>query len=137
MNTNTHPVASATDLAARLLLATIFIVSGIGKIFQYAGTQGYMEAFGVPGMLLPLVIVVEVGFGALLVVGLLTRYAAAGLALFTLASALIFHFDLGDPQEQIQLMKNLAITGGLALAALHGAGAWSIDARRLAGPGGA
>ena len=130
MNTTSHPLAATTDLLGRILLALIFIVSGFGKVTGYADTQGYMEAFGVPGMLLPLVIAAELGLGIVLVIGYRTRLAAAGLAAFTLLTGLIFHFDLGDPGEQIQLMKNLAITGGLMIVALHGAGAWSLDGKR-------
>lgn len=130
MNSSSHPLAAATDLGARILLALIFILSGFGKITGYAATQGYMEAFGVPGMLLPLVIAAELGLGILLVVGYRTRLAAAALAAFTLLTGLIFHFELGDPGEQIQLLKNLAIAGGLMIVALHGAGAWSLDDKR-------
>jgi putative oxidoreductase len=131
MNTSTkHPLHPAADLAARILLAFIFVIAGYGKITGYADTQGYMEAFGVPGMLLPLVIAAELGLGILLVIGYRVRLAAAGLAAFSLVSGLIFHLDLGDPNQQIHLMKNLAITGGLIILALNGAGAWSLDARR-------
>jgi putative oxidoreductase len=126
---NTSIINSA-DLLGRALLAAIFIISGIGKITGYAGAQGYMEAFGLPGMLLPLVIVAELGLGALLLVGFQTRLAALGLALFTLVAAFIFHFDLGDAGEQIQFLKNLAITGGLLIVSVHGAAGWSLDGRR-------
>ena len=40
-------------LAGRVLLAIMFVVAGYGKIGDYAGTQGYMESMGMPGMLLP------------------------------------------------------------------------------------
>jgi putative oxidoreductase len=118
-------------LAGRVLLAAIFLLSGFGKLGAgYAGTQGYMEAMGVPGALLPLVIVAELAGGLALLVGFLTRWAAWGLALFTLASAMLFHAELGDQNQMIHFMKNLAITGGLLLLATHGPGRWSLDARR-------
>ena len=49
------------NLGARILLAQLFLVAGLQKIPNYAGTQGYMEAMGVPGALLPLVIALEIG----------------------------------------------------------------------------
>jgi putative oxidoreductase len=119
------------ELAGRVLLALIFVVAGAGKIGGYEGTVGYMEAFGVPGMLLPLVIAAELGGGLALIAGLLTRWAAAGLALFSVVSALIFHADFSDSMQQILFMKNVAMAGGLLLLVVHGAGALSIDQKFL------
>ncbi|MCW8900300.1 MAG: DoxX family protein [Gammaproteobacteria bacterium] len=119
-----------SSVVARVLLAHIFVMAGLNKIVGYAGTQGYMESMGVPGMLLPLVIFVEVGAGLALVVGWQTRWAAFGLAGFTVLSALIFHNNPGDQVQMIMFMKNLAITGGLLLLAEHGAGAFSLDNRK-------
>ena len=116
-----------SSVIARVLLAHIFVIAGLNKIIGYAGTQGYMESMGVPGMLLPLVILVEVGAGLALVVGWQTRWAAFGLADFTVLSALIFHNNLGDQMQMIMFMKNLTITAGLLLLAEHGAGAFSLD----------
>jgi putative oxidoreductase len=108
-------------IVSRVLLAQLFIISGFGKITGYAGTQGYMQAMGVPGVLLPLVILVELGGGLLLAAGLFTRWAALALAGFTLVSALIFHTHFGDQIQMIMFMKNLSITGGLLLLAFPGA----------------
>lgn len=119
-----------SSVAARILLAHIFIIAGINKISGYAGTQEYMEAMGVPGMLLPLVILVEVGAGLAILVGWQTRWAALGLAGFTVLAGILFHGNLGDQMQMIMFMKNLAITGGLLLLAEHGAGAFSLDKRK-------
>lgn len=122
---------NAIILAARILLAQIFLLAGLGKLGAgYAATQGYMAAMGVPGILLPLVIALEIGGGLALIVGLLTRWAALGLALFCLASAAIFHTNFAEQMQMIMFMKNLAMAGGLLLLYVHGPGAWSIDARR-------
>lgn len=118
------------ELAGRILLAAIFVLSGWSKIGGYAGTQGYMESMGVPGELLPLVIAVELGAGLLIVAGLWTRLAALALAGFTLLSALLFHANIGDPMQQIMFMKNLAIAGGFLILFARGAGPLSLDARR-------
>jgi putative oxidoreductase len=119
-----------SSVIARILLAHIFIMAGMNKIMGYAGTQGYMEAMGVPGMLLPLVILVEVGAGLALLVGWQTRWAAYSLAGFTVVSAVIFHSNFADQVQMIMFMKNMAITGGLLLLAEHGAGAFSMDNRK-------
>lgn len=117
------------NLVGRILLAPIFLIAGVSKIAGYAGTVSYMTSAGVPGTLLPLVIVLEVGGGLALLLGWKTRWAALALAVFTLVAALLFHFELGDRMQQIMFMKNLAIAGGLLFVAVYGAGALSLDAR--------
>jgi putative oxidoreductase len=124
--------ARLTDLGGRLLLAAIFLVSGLGKISGYAGTQAYMESAGVPGSLLPLVIALEIVGAAAIIVGFRTRIAAVLLAGFSIVAALLFHWQPGDQMQSILLMKNLAIAGGFLILAARGAGAWSLDARRHA-----
>ena len=118
-----------SDLMARVFLAAIFIMSGVGKMSAYAGTQGYMESQGVPGMLLPLVIGFEILVPVLLVIGWQTRYAALALAGFSIATGLMFHFDFGDQMQSIMFMKNLAMAGGFILLFIHGAGELSLDSR--------
>jgi putative oxidoreductase len=118
-------------LAGRVLVAHIFLLAGLQKIGNYAGTQGYMESMGVPGMLLPLVILAEVGGAIALIVGWQTRWAAAGLALFCVLSAVLFHANFSDGVQMIMFMKNLSIAGGLLFIAAHGAGAYGLETRRV------
>ncbi|MDH4188616.1 MAG: DoxX family protein [Betaproteobacteria bacterium] len=126
--------ANAVELAGRILVAGLFVIAGLGKIgAAYAGTQGYMQAQGLPGALLPLVIALEVGGALLVIAGLWTRFAALALAAFTLAAALVFHANFADPMQQVMFMKNVAIAGGFLFLVAHGAGTWSIDARRSRG----
>ena len=113
----------------RILLALIFVTSGFGKISGYAGTQQYMEAMGVPGALLPLVIALEILGGLAVMLGWHTRIAAFLLAGFSLLSALLFHFDFSDQMQMIMFMKNLSIAGGFLLIVAFGAGAYSLDKR--------
>jgi len=115
--------------AGRLLISLMFVTSGLSKISAYEGTQGYMEAMGVPGALLPLVILTEVLLGLAVIVGFKTRLAALGLAGFTLLSGILFHADFGDQMQMIMFMKNLAVTGGFLFLVAHGAGAYSLDKR--------
>ena len=119
-----------SSLVARILLSHIFIMAGISKITGYAGTQGYMESVGVPGMLLPLVIILELGGGLALLVGWQTRLVSYAVAAFTVIAAVIFHSNLADQMQMIMFMKNFAIAGGLLLLAEHGAGAYSLENRK-------
>jgi putative oxidoreductase len=118
-------------IVGRILMALIFVLAGIGKLGAgYAGTQGYMESMGVPGMLLPLVILLEIGGGLALILGWQTKIASLLLAGFTLLAALIFHNNFGDQTQMIMFLKNLAITGGLLVLAVHGPGAYSLESRK-------
>lgn len=120
---------SLVELVGRVFLSIMFILSGFNKISGYAGTQGYMEAMGVPGMLLPLVIVLELGGGILLAVGFQARIVAFLLAGFCLLSGFLFHFQPADQMQMILFMKNITIAGGLLLVIVHGSGAFSLDAK--------
>ena len=113
----------------RLLISLMFVTSGLSKISGYQATQGYMEAMGVPGGLLPLVIALEVLGGLAVILGWQTRIAAFLLAGFSLLSALLFHANFGDQMQMIMFMKNLAVAGGFLMIVAHGAGAYSLDNR--------
>jgi putative oxidoreductase len=114
----------------RVLLAPIFIQSGVAKILNYAGTESLMEAHGLPGLLLAPTILVEVLGGICVLLGLWTRWAALALAGFCILAAVFFHMDFGDRVQMIAFMKNLALAGGLLALAGAGAGAFALDNRR-------
>lgn len=113
----------------RVLIAAIFFMSGINKIFGYAGTQGYMEAMGISGALLPLVIVVEVLAGLAVIIGWQTRLAALTLAGFSIVTAVLFHANFADQIQFIMFMKNIAIAGGLLFLVANGPGTYALDNR--------
>lgn len=126
-------------LVGRLLLVLLFLPAGISKIAGFAGTVGYIGSKGLPMPALgaAIAIVVEVGGSLALIAGLRTRVAALALAVFTLVATFVFHNFWGVPADQVmvqQLMfyKNIAVIGGLLVLAAHGAGAWSVDAKRNA-----
>jgi len=126
---NNPSMVNAVALLARLLLAYIFLSSGIGKISAFGGVQQYMNSVGVPGALLPVVIALEIVLSLMLIVGFQTRWAALGLAAFTLIAGVLFHYQPSDMNQMIHFSKNLAIAGGLFALVTGGPGAWSVDAR--------
>jgi putative oxidoreductase len=123
-------------LIGRILIALLFIPAGFGKLTGFAGAVGYIASAGLP---LPqlgaaLAIIVELGFGILLLVGFKSRLAAVVIAVFTVATAVFFHNYWAMPVEkvyvnQINFFKNLAIAGGLLFIAVFGPGRFSIDKR--------
>lgn len=122
-------ITTPANVAGRVLLASLFVVAGAGKIAGYEGTAGYMTAMGVPAMLLPLVIALELGGGLALIAGFQTRIVAFLLAGFSIVSAAIFHSNFADQVQQVMFLKNLAIAGGLLLLVANGPGALAIDKR--------
>ena len=114
----------------RVVLSLIFIQSGIMKIFGFAGTQAVMEAHGLPGMLLPLVILTEAGGGLCVALGLFTRWAAIALAGFCVLAAIFFHYQPGDMMQMINFAKNITIAGGFLVLAGSGPGAFALDNSR-------
>lgn len=115
-------------LPGRIALSAIFIISGWGKLAGYAATQQYMEAVGVPGALLPLVIALELGGGLAILAGAFTRWTAVALAVFSVAAAALFHANFADPVQAINFWKNVAMAGGFLILAANGPGHLSLDA---------
>lgn len=119
-------------LVARILLAFIFILSGVQKFFGIEGTAGYIASVGLPFATLLAIgaAIVETFGGLAILVGYRTREAAWVLAAFTLVAGFLFHFQPADQMQMISFMKNVAITGGFLALGQIGAGALSLDARR-------
>jgi putative oxidoreductase len=125
---HTDAVAAAANLVGRVLLVAIFLPEAWVKIRGYDHVVGYMEDYGVPGALLPLAIAVEIVAPVLIIVGWQTRWAALALAGFAVTTAVLFHADFSDTNQQHHFWKNLAMAGGFIVLAANGAGAWSLDA---------
>ena len=115
------------EILGRLLLSAIFLINGIGKIFNYEGTTQYMENFDVPGYLIIPAITVEILFPILLIIGYYTKFSALVLSLFTLALAIIFHTDFSNQMQLMSFLKNIAIAGGFLIIFVYGPGKYSID----------
>ena len=115
------------QVLGRIFLSTIFLVEGMNKIFNYESTIEYMENFNVPEYLAIPAIIVEILFPLLLIVGYQTKISALALAIFTLATALIFHTDFTNQMQLISFLKNFAIAGGFLIIFVNDAGKYSID----------
>jgi putative oxidoreductase len=123
-------------LLARILLALIFVISGISKIFNFSGTVSHIQGHGLPAseLLAALTIILEAGGGSLLILGWKARWAAAALFIFTLLVTLTFHAFWAVPadqaaMQQIQFMKNLAIMGGMLYVIVYGSGPLSLESK--------
>lgn len=119
-------------LIGRILIASLFVPAGFGKLTGFQGAVGYAESAGmpVPALAIAAAIAVELGGGLLLLVGYKTRWVAAAMALFSIVAAIFFHNNFADQMQQINFFKNMAIAGGLLNFVYFGAGPLSIDNRK-------
>lgn len=127
--------ATSANVAAalgRVLIAAIFILSGLTKLTAVSGTIGYIAAAGLPlaPVAFTIAVAIEVVGGIALIVGFKTRWIAAALALFSVAAAIGFHANLADQNQFIHFFKNVAMAGGLLQIVAFGGGALSLDARK-------
>lgn len=126
----------AAPLIGRILVAAIFLWSGIGKIGGFAGTAGYMASKGLPmaEVLLVITIIVEIGAALMIIVGYKARLGALALLLWMIPVTLIFHAFWAVPADQVQMQminffKNLGLMGAMLLIIGFGPGAYSVDRR--------
>ena len=118
-------------LIGRILIAVLFLLSGIGKVAAPAATQGYIAAVGLPAPVAAYFgsTSVELVGSALLIAGYQTRMVAAALAVFALLTALFFHNNFADQNQMIHFWKNVAVLGGLLQVVAFGPGRFSLDHR--------
>jgi putative oxidoreductase len=119
-----------TAAVGRVLLATLFLLSGLAKLTGPAATIAYIESSGMPFPKLAYLAAlgVELGLASLLVLGVRTRLVAVVMAVFTVVTAVMFHNSLGDQGQFVNFFKNISIAGGLLQIAAFGAGQLSVDA---------
>ncbi|MES2314056.1 MAG: DoxX family protein [Pseudomonadota bacterium] len=125
--TSSLTLKSTTELFGRVLIVSLFLLSGVGKITAYTATAGYMASVGVPGAMLPLVIATEVLGSLAIILGWKTRIVAFLMAGFTLLTGILFHNHFADQMQMIMFMKNVSIAGAFLLLTVHGAGPISLD----------
>ena len=116
------------DAPARALMSALFLLSGFGKLAAVAPTQAYMQAYGVPEILVWPAAAWEIGAGVLLVIGFATRPLAALLAGWCLLTAVIFHTAFTNQNQMINFLKNLTMAGGFLVLATVGSSRLSVDA---------
>lgn len=123
-------------LIGRILIAAIFLMSGLNKIMAPGATQALMAQFGMPapGLFLVGAIVLEIGGAFLLLLGAYTFWGSLALLVFMIPTTLIFHTNFADPNQVIHFMKNLAIIGGILYVMGAGPGRISVDAKRKPEP---
>jgi putative oxidoreductase len=122
------------ELAGRVLLGLLFVLEAFSKLGAYADAVRYSAAYGVPALLLPGAIALELGAGMMVIAGYHTRVAAPALSAFCLVVALIFHTKFSDLNQLVHFQKDFALAGAFLVLWAHGAGALSIDAWRARGP---
>ena len=123
-------MANIFDLIGRIFISLVFLLSGYNKIFNYGNTVTWMEGFGIPGFLLWPVIILEIILPILIIIGYRTKISAILLAIFCIATALIFHFDFANQMQTIAFLKNFGLAGGFLFLATHGPKDWSIDKKK-------
>jgi putative oxidoreductase len=118
-------------LLGRILIASLFVPAGFGKLTGFQGAVGYAASAGMPmpPVAIAAAIAIELGGGLLLLIGWKARWAAAAMAVFSIVAALFFHNDFADTNMQIHFFKNMAIAGGLLNFVYFGAGPFSVDNR--------
>jgi putative oxidoreductase len=131
------PAQNALTLVGRVLIALLFVPAGWGKLMGFSGVVGYISSKGVPlpQVCAAIAVAAELGLGLMLLLGIQTRWAALGLALFTIVITPIFHNFWASPEaavaaQKMNFFKNCAIAGGLMAFAAFGGGAFSVDGRR-------
>ena len=115
------------DLIARISISILFLLNGIFKINNYEGTVGWMESFGLPGILIFPAIILEIVGPILIIIGYQTRIAAAALSLFCISTAIIFHNDFSDQMQLTAFLKNIALAGGFLFLVINGAKGYCLD----------
>ena len=115
------------EFLGRVLLSTLFLVEGIGKISIQEDVIMYMEDYGVPEMLFVPATILEILFPLLIIVGYKTKWAASIMALFTFTVAIIFHTNFSEGMQMLFFLKDIAIAGGFMIIVAYGPGKISLD----------
>ena len=115
------------DFLGRIFISMLFLLSAYNKIFSIDGTMGWMEGFGIPGLLLYPTIILEIILPLFIIIGYQARLSAGLLAIFCIATAFIFHYDFADQMQTIAFLKNVGLAGGFLFIVANGTKEWSVD----------
>lgn len=114
-------------LIARILIGLFFLLAGLGKLADVAGTTAYMEMVGLPGILVWPAILFEIALGLSVLVGFKIRLAALAGAGFCVVTAVLFHNNFADQVQMVMFLKNFSIAGAFLMFFAHGAGTLALD----------
>jgi putative oxidoreductase len=116
-------------LLSRILMAAIFVQSGINKALAPSATMAMLTRYGlpVPGGAYAVALLVEIGAGIAFLIGWKARTAALVLAIWCVATGFVAHYHPGDQGQMINFMKNLCMAGGFLQVVAYGAGKFSVD----------
>ena len=123
-------MANIIDFIGRILISALFLLSAYNKIFSIDGTMGWMEGFGIPGLLLYPTIALEIILPFFIIIGYQARFSAGLLAIFCLMTAFIFHYDFSDQMQTIAFLKNIGLAGGFLFIVANGTGEWSVERKK-------
>ena len=123
-------MANFFDFIGRIFISSIFLLSGYNKIFNYGDTVVWMEGFSIPRFLLWPTIVLEILLPILIIIGYQTQISAILLAMFCIATAVVFHLDFADQMQTVAFLKNFALAGGFLFIAVHGPKEWSVERKK-------
>ncbi|MDA9180686.1 DoxX family protein [Pelagibacteraceae bacterium] len=123
-------MSNLIDFIARLFISALFLLSAYNKILSIDGTMGWMEGFGIPGLLLYPSIVLEIILPLFIIIGYQARLSAGLLAIFCVATAFIFHYDFADQMQTIAFLKNIGLAGGFLFIVANGTKEWSVDIKK-------
>lgn len=119
-------------LIGRIFLTLIFIMAGLGKVMDFAGTQQYMSAYGMPltSFFLIVAFLIEILGSLSILLGWKAKWGALALIIFLIPTTLIFHTHFSDQVQMIMFLKNLGLLGGLLYIYVFGPGEISFDAKK-------
>ena len=120
-------MSNMADFFGRILISALFLISAYNKILSIDGTMGWMEGFGIPGLLLYPAIILEIILPLFIIIGYRARLSAGLLAIFCVATAFIFHYDFADQMQTIAFLKNIGLAGGFLFIVANGTKEWSVD----------
>tara|TARA_B100002019_G_C21149786_1_gene537617 strand:- start:545 stop:931 length:387 start_codon:yes stop_codon:yes gene_type:complete len=120
-------MANVLDLIGRILISALFLISAFNKVFNLDNSMGWMETFGVPGLLIFPAIAIEIILPILVIVGYQARIAAGILSIFCLLTAFLFHFDFSNQSQLVSFLKNIGLAGGFLFIVANGTKDWAVD----------
>ena len=123
-------MSNLIDFIGRLLISALFLLSAYNKILSIDGTMGWMEGYGITGLLLYPTIALEIILPLFVILGYQARISAGLLAFFCVATAFVFHYDFGNQIQTIAFLKNIGLAGGFLFIVANGTKDWSIETKK-------